>query len=136
MFNDHHAFLSDVIVCPFKMGDYIMFAMRHWNVRKFCALALVLLLGLGFAAHGVVAGEMAANMVTAGAGNSMPGSCDGCGDMPSMTANCSAVFCVGPAATAPPESVVALISSETLSFGGGGTPLALPIRPDPYPPKS
>jgi len=110
--------------------------MRHWSVRKFCALALVLLLGLGFAAHGAVAGQMAASMVAAGTDSSMPGSCDGCGDVPSMIADCSAVFCVGPAATAPQESVVALISSETLSFGDGGTLLALPVRPDPYPPKS
>lgn len=110
--------------------------MRSWSVRKVCMLVLVLLVGMGFAVHGVVAGQMAANMAAAGADNSMSGSCDGCGDVPSMAADCSAVFCVGPAATAPQESVVALISSETLSFGGGGTLLSLPIRPDPYPPKS
>lgn len=133
----HRGFLSNVTVCNFKISDYILAAMRPWNVRKVCAFVLVLLVGMGFAAHGVAAGQMAAAMMAAaGADDPMPGSCDACGDVPSMTADCSAMFCVGPKVAAPPETVIALISGETVSIGGDETLASLASRPDPYPPKS
>lgn len=107
------------------------------SFRRILGALLILAFGLGMAAHGVQAGEMAQMTVAIGAGQPMHDDCDGCGGSDMAQASSCMLACSGGSAVLPQVQPTALLAISH-SYEGmleqrvTGSSSA----PDPHPPKS
>src|SRR3546814_379898 len=107
------------------------------SFRRILAALLVLVFGLGMAAHGVQAGEMAQMTVAVAADQPMPDDCDGCGGSDMAQVSVCMLACSGGSTVVPQAQPMALGASihayeslpEPRILGSSGAP-------DPHPPKS
>jgi hypothetical protein len=111
--------------------------MKVRDLRRVCALVLLLALGLGLSMHGVRAGEMTAQMLSSANGElPLPGGCDGCGggDDDGMAASACAALCGMPGVLSVLKADM-LIPPDLPDASRVAEQVGRTRPPDPYPPR-